>query len=87
MRASSARMTFVFCNQYSAVVRGLDPRTHEKPDVGGQDLLSQFAALCFRAKKSAAVEPVTAILTGQQWIKSESDGKILNSKQSRHCRT
>jgi hypothetical protein len=30
MRASSARMTFVFCNQYNAVVPGLDPGTHEK---------------------------------------------------------
>jgi hypothetical protein len=80
MRASSARMTFVFCNQYNAVVPGLDPParpkplrrgegpgTHEKPDVAEQALLSQFAALCFRAKKSAAVEPVTAILTGQPW--------------------
>jgi hypothetical protein len=30
MRASSARMTFMFCNQYIAVVAGLDPATPEK---------------------------------------------------------
>jgi hypothetical protein len=30
MRVSSTRMTFVFCNQYIAVVAGLDPATHEK---------------------------------------------------------
>jgi hypothetical protein len=42
-------------------VRGLDPRTHEMPDVAGQVLLSQFATLCFNANRSAAVEPVTAI--------------------------
>jgi hypothetical protein len=41
-------------------VRGLDPRTHEKPDVAGQDLLSQSAVLHLSAKKSAAVEPITA---------------------------
>jgi hypothetical protein len=42
-------------------VRGLDPRTHEKPDVDGQALLSQFATLCFNANRSAAVEPIAAI--------------------------
>jgi hypothetical protein len=31
MRASSARMTFVFCNQYIAVVPGLDPPARPKP--------------------------------------------------------
>jgi hypothetical protein len=41
-------------------VGGLDPRTHEKPDVAGQDLLSQSAVLRLSAKKSAAVEPITA---------------------------
>jgi hypothetical protein len=42
-------------------VRGLDPRTHEMPDMTGHALLSQSATLCFSAKKSAAVEPVTGI--------------------------
>jgi hypothetical protein len=41
-------------------VRGLDPRTHEKPDVAGQELLSQSAILRLSAKESAAVEPITA---------------------------
>jgi hypothetical protein len=30
MRASSARMTFMFCNQYIAVVGGGGPATPEK---------------------------------------------------------
>jgi hypothetical protein len=35
MRASSARMTIMFWIRYIAVVPGLDPGTHEKPETAG----------------------------------------------------
>jgi hypothetical protein len=54
-------MTFLFCNQYIAVVAGLDPATHEKREAAEWAFVSRSAVfLCF-ARKAIAVRRAIAI--------------------------
>jgi putative oxidoreductase len=46
-------------------VRGLDPRTHEKPDVSELALVSQTAGFERNARKAAGFRPINTTLTGQ----------------------
>ena len=58
MRVSSTRMTFLFCIEYLAVVPGLDPGTHEKPDITALALVSQPAGFQRNARKAAGFRPI-----------------------------
>jgi hypothetical protein len=53
-------MTSLFCIEYIAVVPGLDPGTHDKPDVAVLALVSQPAHLRRNARKAASFHPISA---------------------------